>query len=285
MQKLKRELSAVLDSEILSIDFYSQGQIGDIYKVNTLEQAYILKTSQPSSRLQIEADMLEDINKYNISVPKVYDVKDTHLLMEFVETSKLDKSTQETEAAKLLSKLHTVTNESRMYGYYYDTTIGPFSQKNEQTQYNWTLFLGQIRIMPMAKMCYDKGQISKEILDRLEDLCRDLYKRIDMSTITPSLIHGDLWSGNILFNINSATLIDPAIYFGDREMELAFILMFDTFGEAFFEAYSVVHPISENFYDVKVPIYQIYPLLVHIALYGGSYVTQLEKILKRLKIQ
>ncbi|PHS31736.1 MAG: fructosamine kinase [Sulfurovum sp.] len=284
MEKLKRELSAVLDSEILSIDFFSQGQIGDIYKINTSEQAYILKTSQPSSRLEIEASMLEDINKYNISVPKVYDVKDAHLLMEYIETSKLDKYTQEMESAKLLSKLHMVTNESRMYGYYYDTTIGPFSQKNEQTQYSWTLFLGQMRIMPMAKMCYDKGQINKEMLDGLEDLCRDLYKRIDIATITPSLLHGDLWRGNILFNINSATLIDPAIYFGDREMELAFIVMFDTFGEAFFEAYGVVHPISENFYDVKVPIYQIYPLLVHIALYGGSYVTQLEKILKKLKI-
>jgi fructosamine-3-kinase len=277
-------LQTILEKNILSIDFFTKGQVGDIYKVLTEDKSYILKTSQASSMLQIEANMLKDINKYNIAVPKVYDVTDTHLLLEYIEETKQAKCTQEVEAAKVLADLHAVSNDSRMYGYYYDTTIASFSQKNEQTQYNWTLFLGQMRILPMAKICYDKGQISKAIVERLEGLCRDLYKRIDMSTITPSLLHGDLWSGNILFNMNGASLIDPAIYFGDKEMELAFILLFDTFGETFFQEYEEVHPLSEDFYNVKVPLYQIYPLLVHVALYGGLYVNQLEQLLKRLKV-
>ena len=142
----------------------------------------------------------------------------------------------------------------------------------------------ELALMLMAKICYDKGAISKHIVEGLEGLCRDMYKRIDMSTITPSLLHGDLWSGNILFNLKGATLIDPAIYFGDKEVELAFILLFDTFAETFFRAYEEVHPLSNDFYDVKVPLYQICPLLVHVALYGGSYVRQLEQILKRLKV-
>jgi len=111
---------------------------------------------------------------------------------------------------------------------------------------------------------------------------RDLYKYIDMSEITPSLLHGDLWSGNILFNIKSAYLIDPAIYFGDREMELAFILLFDTFGETFFRHYAEVHPLSKTFHETKVPIYQIYPLLVHVAIYGESYLPALEKRLLKV---
>jgi fructosamine-3-kinase len=171
-----------------------------------------------------------------------------------------------------------------MYGYYYDTTIGPFPQKNEQTQYNWALFLGQMRIMPMAKHCYDEGKISRHLLERLEGLCRDLYKRIDMSLIYPSLLHGDIWSGNVLFDERGACLIDPAIYYGDKEMELAFILLFGTFGERFFETYQEVHPLSADFYQNRVPIYQIYPLLVHVALYGSSYISQLEDMLKRLKV-
>jgi len=194
------------------------------------------------------------------------------------------QSEQELQAAKLLSDLHSVTNESRMYGYYYDTTIGPFNQINEQTQYSWGLFLGQMRIMPMAKICYDRGAIGKDTLIRLEGLCRDLYKRIDMNLITPSLLHGDLWSANILFNNEGATLIDPAIYFGDREMELAFILMFNTFGDTFFNTYKEVHPLSHDFYETKVPLYQIYPYLVHVALYGSAYVSRLEEQLKRLKV-
>ena len=284
MEQLKERLSQTLDKEVQSIDFFTQGQIGDIYKVQIADESYILKTSQPSDKLTIEANMLQDINKYDIAVPKVYAFSETYLLLEFIEEKGLGKEEEELAAAKVLTDLHSVTNESRMYGYYYDTTIGPFMQHNEQTQYNWTLFLGQMRIMPMARICYDKGEISKQMLERLEGLCRDLYKRIDMSSITPSLLHGDLWGGNILFNINGAVLIDPAIYFGDREMELAFILMFNTFGETFFNAYREVYPLSKDFYETKVPLYQIYPLLVHVALYGSSYTGQLEQILKRLKV-
>lgn len=284
MRELIVQLSQVLDKDVHKIDFYTKGQIGDIYKVQTFDKSYILKTSEASNRLQTEADMLKDINKYHIAAPEVYDVSESYLLMEFIDESTQSKYTQEIEAAKLLSKLHSVTNDSRMYGYYYDTTIGPFDQKNEQTQYNWTLFLGQMRIMPMAKICYDKGLISIQTVERLEGLCRDMYKRIDISLITPSLLHGDMWGGNILFNITGAAVIDPAIYFGDKEMELAFIKLFDTFGETFFEAYAEAHPLSDDFYETKVPLYQIYPLLVHVALYGGSYVSELEWVLKRLKV-
>ncbi len=283
MEQLKTRLSHTLEEEVLSIDFFDQGQIGDIYKVTTSNHAYILKTSATSNRLLIEHDMLVDINNYDIAVPKVMDVSETHLLMAYIETSPLAKSVQESKAAEVLAKLHSVTNESRMYGYYYDTTIASFMQKNEQTQYNWGLFLGQMRIVPMAKICYERGHISKEILSRLEHLSKDIYKRIDLSKISPSLLHGDLWSGNILFNMNGATLIDPAIYFGDREMELAFIMMFNTFGDTFFQAYTKVHPLSDDFYEVKVPLYQLYPVLVHVALYGVSYVGQLEHLLVRLK--
>jgi len=281
---MQTQLSEILDKDILSVDFFTKGQIGDIYKVRTADKSYILKTSQPSNKLQIEADMLIDINKYKIPVPKVLASSETFLLMEYIEEQSIGKEAEELAAARVLSDLHTVTNESRMYGYYYNTTIASFEQKNEQTQYNWGLFLGQMRIMPMAKICYDKGQISLETVDRLDSLCRDLYKRIDMSKITPSLLHGDLWSGNILFNMNDAIPIDPAIYYGDKEMELAFIMMFNTFGETFFDAYNEVHPLSEDFYETKVPLYQIYPVLVHVALYGSAYIGQLEQILKRLNV-
>ena len=284
MEYLQAELSQCLNQEICSIDFFSQGQIGDIYKVNTANNTYILKTSQPSDRLQIEADMLMDIKKYKITVPEVYASSETYLLMDLIEEQSIGTEAEALAAARVLTDLHSVTNESRMYGYYYDTTIASFVQKNEQTQYNWGLFLGQMRIMPMAQVCYDKGQISHETVSRLERVCRDLYKRIDMSKITPSLLHGDLWRGNILFNMNGATLIDPALYFGDREMELAFIVMFHTFGKTFFDAYNEVHPLSRDFYETKVLLYQIYPLLVHTALYGSTYRGELEQVLKRLKV-
>ncbi|KYJ86581.1 fructosamine kinase family protein [Sulfurovum riftiae] len=284
MQVDIRPIQSALNEEIISIDLLTQGQIGPIYTLQTTDSKYLLKTSDPSERLITEARMLKDIKKYEISVPAVHAVSDSYLLMEYIQEERVDVKKSEVMAADLLSRLHRVTNESRMYGYWYDTTIGPFEQLNEQTQYNWTLFLGQMRIMPMARIAYDKGYLPKEVVARFEGLCRDLYKYIDMGTITPSLLHGDLWSGNILFNIREAVLIDPAIYFGDREMELAFILLFDTFGETFFEHYAEVHPLSREFHETKVPIYQLYPLLVHVAIYGKSYLPALEKRLKQLKV-
>ena len=278
------ELSEALGQEVQSVDLLEHGQIGGVYRASIAGDDYLIKYSDQVEKLAVEAKMLNDLHKVNIRVPEVIFSKGSYLVMEYIESVSKDRFIQERDAATLLTTLHSITNESRMYGYYYDTTIGPFPQKNEQTQYNWTLFLGQMRIMPMAKRCYDEGKISKEILKRLEGLCRDLYKRIDMSTIYPSLLHGDVWSGNLLFEKEGACLIDPAIYYGDREMELAFILLFGTFGETFFHAYQETHPLSSDFYENRVPIYQIYPLLVHVALYGGSYRTQLEQILKRLKV-
>lgn len=281
---MKEALSEALGQDVKRLELLQQGQIGGIYIASVLDKKYVVKHSEETEKLAIEARMLEDLYEAKIRVPRVIISKGPFLVLEYIETVIQDKSAQEIEAAKLLSRLHSVTNESRMYGYYYDTTIGPFSQKNEQTQYNWTLFLGQMRIMPMARHCYDLGKIPKQMVDRLEALCRDLYNRIDMRTIYPSLLHGDVWSGNVLFEREGACLIDPAIYYGDKEMELAFILLFGTFGETFFNAYQERHPLSDDFYESKVPLYQIYPVLVHVALYGGSYVEELERILKRLKI-
>ena len=196
---MQEKLSEALGQRVDALDFFQQGQIGDIYKASVEGQNYMVKTSTQTDKLGIEAKMLGDLDDAKIRVPKVIMAKESFLVLETIETVTQAKCTQEIEAAKLLSRLHSVTNESRMYGYYYDTTIGPFPQRNEQTQYNWTLFLGQMRIMPMARLCYDEGKISKQTVDRLEGLCRDLYKRVDMSKIYPSLLHGDVWSGNVLF--------------------------------------------------------------------------------------
>ena len=281
---MKSELSQALGQEVESLELLQHGQIGGVYRGSISGRNFIVKHSDQVGKLAVEAKMLNDLLATKIRVPEVFFCGGPFLVMEYIENLHQNRDTQEVEAAKLLSTLHSVSNESRMYGYYYDTTIGPFLQKNEQTQYNWALFLGQMRIMPMAKRCYDEGKISTQLLERLEGLCRDLYKRIDMSRIYPSLLHGDVWSGNVLFDKKGACLIDPAIYFGDKEMELAFILLFSTFSERFFHTYQEVHTLSADFYENKVPIYQIYPLLVHVALYGSSYRSKLEAILKRLKV-
>jgi len=282
---IEKELRELLGEEVSDLRYLTTGQIGGVYEAMFNGQRVVVKESESrEDHLLIEGKMLADLKDAGLRVPEVIASTEQYLVMEYIQSTKLSLCANEIAAAEQLAALHKNTNESRMYGYYYDTTIGPLMQLNEQTQYNWALFLGQMRILPMAKLCYDKGVLSKALVQRLETLCRDLCKRIDISSITPSLLHGDIWSGNVIFNKEGAYFIDPAVYYGDREMELAFILLFDTFGERFFGRYAEEHPLSEDFYHVKVPLYQIYPTLVHVALYGASYVGGLEQLLKKLNV-
>ena len=281
----REELSHLLDSEVSDLVYLSAGQIGDIYQARFHGELVVIKTTaEEREDLLIEARMLQDLREEGMRVPQVIASAREALVLEYIEPCNNPGYEREREAAKALAALHRVSNDSRMYGYYYNTPIASFTQNNEQTQYNWGLFLSQMRILPMAKYCYERGVLERSLLERLEVLCSGLYRRIDMSRITPSLLHGDLWSGNLLYEKNGPCFIDPAIYFGDREMELAFILLFHTFGERFFDEYTTVHPLSEDFYETKAALYQIYPLLVHIALYGGGYVGGLKQRLEQLKV-
>jgi len=98
----------------------------------------------------------------------------------------------------------------------------------------------------------------------------------------PSLIHGDAWTGNILaLNDQIIGFLDPAIYFADAEIELAFTTLFGTFGDSFFGRYEEIRPIEPGFLEARLDIYNLYPLLVHVRLFGGSYVSSVERVLKR----
>ena len=96
----------------------------------------------------------------------------------------------------------------------------------------------------------------------------------------PALIHGDVWTTNVLAHGGRITaFLDPAIYYADPEMELAFIGLFGTFGRAFYEAYHSLRPIAPGFFEERRDLYNLYPLLVHVRLFGGSYVGQVERTL------
>jgi fructosamine-3-kinase len=99
----------------------------------------------------------------------------------------------------------------------------------------------------------------------------------------PGLVHGDAWTGNVLVRDGRvAAFIDPAIYFADPEIELAFGTLFGTFGEAFFRRYGEIRPLRPGFFEVRRDVYNLYPLLVHVRLFGGGYVGQVAGIVRRV---
>lgn len=136
----------------------------------------------------------------------------------------------------------------------------------------------------MAGEAGDAGRLPPRTRMRIDALAARLDRWID-DDAKPSLIHGDLWGGNILSRGDRITgLIDPALYFADPEIELAFMTLFGSVGEAFFRSYGERLQLRPGFFEARCDLYNLYPLLVHVRLFGGSYVAQVERTLDRFGV-
>ena len=134
----------------------------------------------------------------------------------------------------------------------------------------------------MTREAHREGRLPSALCHRLERLAEKLEQYLE-EPAHPALLHGDLWTGNVLVNGDRiAGFIDPAIYCGHPEIELAFTTMFGTFGRAFFEAYHAISPIAPGFHDLRRDLYNLYPTLVHVRLFGSSYLPPIEALLRRL---
>ena len=220
-----------------------------------------------------EARMLSLLGAY-AKTPRIYHSTDSKIIMEYIADN---CTVDETKAARILAHLHT--RSASFYGLQFDTTIGPFFQPNTPSD-SWVEFFATQRVLHMANEARKEASLSDSLFRDLQKLCEKL------PTLLPdrpksSLLHGDIWSGNLLCRDGEIYLIDPALYYGHNEMELAFIMMFDTFGERFFDAYEEIIPIEREFFEYRHAIYQIYPYLVHLRIYGRSYLDALERIVRR----
>jgi fructosamine-3-kinase len=213
-----------------------------------------------------------------LPVPNVLWADDYLLLMNYVEgDSALDDAAQE-DAAVHLAALHGIT--AGHFGFSGATVIGGLPQPNTQSA-SWVAFFRDHRLMHMGRSAVEAGRLPREIFARLEKLCADLARWIDDSA-TPALIHGDMWGGNILAREGRiAAFIDPALYYADPEIELAFATLFGTFGAAFFRRYGELRPLRPGFSETRRDLYNLYPLLVHVRLFGGSYVGDVDRTLRK----
>jgi fructosamine-3-kinase len=235
----------------------------------------IVKESDNAFLLRTEARMLEYLAPH-IRVPAVLNLEAGSLSMEYIPSGGGCAGGCEAEIADAVAALHACRGDA--FGFDYDTTIGPFRQRNRQHA-RWIDFYREERVLDFAKKAYEERQFGRGLLGRLERFSGD-FEHFLREPSRPSLLHGDIWSGNVLTRDNRfAALIDPAIYYGHYEMELAFIGMFHTFGEAFYRRYAEHIPIEEGFFDVRAPIYRLFPYLVHVRAFGSGYLGGLEKIM------
>lgn len=239
----------------------------------------VAKIGQAGARLELEAAMLGVLrDKAGLPVPDVLRAEDDLLVMAFVETTGGIDAAVERHAAELLGRLHAV--DAAAYGFDYDTPIGGLMQPNVWSG-SWCAFFAEQRLLAMGQTAHAAGRLPAATLERIERLAGRLERWID-APARPSLVHGDLWAGNVLTrNGRVAAFIDPSIYYADPEIELAFTTLFGTFGETFFRRYGEIRPLRPGFREARRDLYNLYPLLVHVRLFGGGYIADVERTLRR----
>jgi len=266
-----------------SVRSVSGGSINRAYKISADNAEYFLKinASAPPDFFTREAEGLRELNKAgtDLIIPEVITAEEPSedhsgfLLMEFIPSS---QSGDSFSFGAELAKLHQ-TKRSR-FGFHTDNYIGSLPQKNSDRD-DWISFFSDCRIEPQLKMAIDSGKLRSAILTNWERLLSTLPDMIP--GCSPSLLHGDLWGGNYLFDSDGkAVLIDPAVYYGHPEMDLAFTKMFGGFSIDFYDGYESESPLEPRFSE-RVPVYNLYPLLVHVNLFGGHYTSQFTSLLKR----
>lgn len=277
-------VEAHLGERMLSVRPLGGGCIGEVYRAELEEGTPLVAKvdRKGESHLEREAYMLRYLReKSDLPVPEVYHGSETLLLMEFVEGSSHFSKEAERHAAELLAALHGVT--SATYGHERNTLIGGLNQPNPPTE-SWTDLFREHRLLYMANVVHEAGRLPAEDLLRVERLSEKLDELIEDPN-PPALIHGDVWSANVLAREDRITaFLDPALYYADPEIELAFISLFDSFGNTFLERYAEIRGIDRAFFETRRDLYNLYPLLVHTYYFGGGYLNSVRNTLDRFGI-
>ena len=237
---------------------------------------------QEFSAFQAESRGIQEIcNTGAIRTPKVLglgtDSNFSFLLLEFVSGGRKIRSYWETLAEELAAMHRAQTDGQIRYGFYEDNRIGATRQINTPLD-TWISFFRDCRLLPQFQLAqaYFDTEDWKQIGFLLEHLDKYLVE-----PKSPALIHGDLWAGNVITgNDGKAWLIDPAVYYGHPEADLAMTELFGGFSHVFYETYSEVGRLEEGYQDRR-DLYNLYHLLNHLNLFGRSYLSSVRRIIKQ----
>jgi len=280
--QLQSAIEQALRQSITSINRVSGGSINQAAKITLSDGKFcFLKWNQTadSRMFSVEEkglDLLASAGT-DIRTPEVFATGETNngtgfLVQEFITEGQSKSDSAEAFGANL-AKLHQQQNEQ--FGLDHDNYIGRLPQSNSWHD-SWIDFFIEERMKPQLEMATNAGKLGSDTVAHFESL----YKKLPdiFPDEPPSLLHGDLWGGNYFYDEEGrATIFDPAVYYGHREIELAFTHLFGGFSSAFYRAYEHSYSLEPNFNQRK-SIYNLYPLLVHTNLFGGHYGRQVKSI-------
>ena len=237
----------------------------------------------PRGMFPAEARGLDWLAQANaIRTPKVYAVcrrdatgQAAYLVLEWIAPGHPGKQFDE-RLGRSLAQLHHAGAPG--FGFDSDNFIGSLPQSNLSAP-TWPEFYYSRRLEPQVKRAIDARRLDAATARTFEKLALRLGD-VFMPAEPPARLHGDLWGGNLhVDNAGDPCLIDPAVYGGHREMDLGMMHLFGGFSASVFEAYNEAYPLTPG-YQQRVPLTQLYPLLVHVNLFGGGYAASVQRIVK-----
>ena len=280
--ELKRRFGIRTDTKDVKSIF--GGNINRAFCLSTDSESLFVKinAARALSFFEAEADGLEALRTAEgVSVPEIVDVgcagEISYLALRWIEFSSKTKSAEHL-LGMALAQQHRDTAEQ--FGWYRENTIGATPQRNT-FMCNWSDFFQLERLGVQLELAAKRG-LPQQQLDQAHYVMERLEWFFAGREPVASLLHGDLWSGNWGCDASGKPFIyDPAVYYGDREADLAMTRLFGGFGDAFYSAYQNEWPLTDG-WEARVDLYNLYHLLNHFNLFGASYLDQTSDTLSRL---
>lgn len=272
---------AGVDAKVRLIRPIAGGSINKCFQIKYGKDLFFLKVNcslKLPAMFIAEAEGLRRIGQTNtILTPEVIcsgSVADRQfLVLDWIESGVVTSTSQQ-ELGRNLAQLHKCSQP--FFGLDHNNYMGSLAQVNRQGV-SWTEFFIEERLKPQVELGELKGLLAGSILDQFEIV----YEKLDSlyPAERPALIHGDLWSGNYLVNsAEKPVLIDPAISYSNRECDIAMTTLFGGFQQLFYDAYNEVFPLQQG-WKQRLDLWNLYPLLVHVNLFGTSYLSGIRRTL------
>ena len=273
----------IAGTKIIEVSPVGGGDINEAYRLTTTAGLFFVKKNSASlypQMFQKEALGLEELaHTDEIPVPEIvlsaeiYD--DAFLVLKYIESANKSHDFWD-DFGKRLANLHK--HSADQFGLDHSNYIGSLYQSNNQHN-TWTEFYREERLEPQVKLARNNGKAGRDIVlafDRFYNKLDELFPKE-----APSLVHGDLWGGNFMVNEQGkAVIIDPAVYYGHREMDIGMSRLFGGFSDDFYTAYNRQYPLEKG-WRKRTDYCNLYPLMVHVNLFGGGYLGSVKSILKK----
>jgi len=268
MSALAEQGAALIGGTLRRSEAMGGGSLSSLVRIVLEDGRQAIVKTAPSAKA--EAGMLRAIRAAGAPAPQVLAADGEVLVLEVLPNDgSLANAWPDLGAA--LMRLHAA--KGSRYGWEADYAFGPVTIVNRWND-DWPRFWAENRLLVNAPY------VGSALARRLERLCKDLGERLPRQPV-PSLLHGDLWGGNVLVSGRAVSgLIDPACYYGHGEVDIAMLMMFDHPPAAFYSAYGPLPPAR----DERLTIYRLWPALVHLRLFGSGYRPLVDRLLSELGV-